>query len=273
MNATSGRAAQKADQATAEAGQSRVVGVLVAVGLIAYGVVHLAVTWVALQVAWGHAQKSANQQGAIAELASTPVGPPLLGILAVGFFALVLWRLMLALRGFTWLKKRRRTWKRLGSLGQAFVYGYLGVVSLKFALGSGSSSSGGGKGITERLMNNPVGQVLLIVVAACVMAVGIGLIVKGIRKSFKTELEGGGTALIRLGQIGYVAKGVAILVAGFLIGWATIKHHPGQAGGLDAAVHAIKNQTYGPVLLTVLAAGIACFGVYCFGWARRPRKS
>ena len=243
-----------------------------AVGLIAYGIVHLAVTWVALQVAWGHAQKSANQQGAIAELASTPVGPLLLWILAVGFFALVLWRLMLAFRGFTWLKKRRRTWKRIGSLGQAVVYGYLGVVSLKFALGSGSSS-GGGKGITERLMDNSLGRVLLLVVAACVMAVGIGLIVKGIRKSFKTELEGGGSALIRLGQIGYIAKGIAILIAGFLIGWATIKHHPGQAGGLDAAVHAIKNQPYGPVLLTVLAAGIACFGVYCFGWARRARKS
>lgn len=272
MNATAGRAVRKADQATAEAGQSRVVEVLVAVGLIAYGIVHLAVTWVALQVAWGHAQTSANQKGAISELASTPAGPLLLWILAVGFFALVLWRVMLAFRGFSWLKKRRRNWKRISSLGQAVVYGYLGVVSLKFALGSGSSSSGK-KGLTEQLMDNPAGQVLLLAVAAAVMAVGIGLIVKGIRKTFKTELAGGGPALIRLGQIGYIAKGIAILVAGFLISWATFKHHPGQAGGLDTAIHAIKNQPYGPVLLTVLAAGIACFGVYCFGWARRARRS
>lgn len=271
MNATVGRAARKADQATAEAGHSRVVEVLVAVGLIAYGIVHLAVAWVALQVAWGHAPTSANQQGAIAELARTPVGPPLLWALAVGFFALVLWRLMLGFRGFSWLSKQRRNWKRLASLGQAVVYGYLGVISLKYALGSGSSS-GGDKGLTARLMNNPIGQVLLLVVAAGIMAVGIGLMIKGGRRTFKTDLEGGGSGLVRLGQIGYIAKGIAILIVGFLIGWATIKHHPGQAGGLDSAVHAIKTQPYGPVLLTVLAAGIACFGVYCFGWARHARR-
>lgn len=271
MNATAGRAVRKADQATEEAGHSRVVEGLVAVGLIAYGIVHLAVTWVALQVAWGHAPTSANQQGAIAELAKTPVGLPLLWVLAVGFFALVLWRLMLAFRGFSWLSKQRRTWKRLGSLGQAVVYGYLGVICLKYALGSGSSS-GSDKGITERLMDNPAGRVLLLVVAAGVLAVGIGLMIRGGWRLFKTELEGGGTGLIRLGQIGYVAKGIAILIVGFLIGWATIKHHPGQAGGLDSAVHAVNTQPYGPVLLTVLAAGIACFGVYCFGWARHARR-
>ncbi|GAB3920072.1 hypothetical protein GCM10011575_35540 [Microlunatus endophyticus] len=272
MDASAHQAARKVDRATAEAGHSQAVAVLVAVGLIAYGIVHLTIAWVALQVAWGSASNSASQQGAIAELASTPVGPLLLWVLAVGFFALLLWRLMLAARGFSWLPRRRRTRKRIGSLGQAVVYGYLGVTSLKFAIGTGSSSSRS-KTITGQLMDNTAGRILLVVVAAGVVAVGIGLIVKGIRASFTTELEGGGRALVRLGQIGYIAKGIAFLIVGCLLALATIRHHPGQAGGLDAAVHAIKNQPYGPVLLTVLAAGIACFGVYCFGWARRARTS
>lgn len=111
-------------------------------------------------------------------------------------------------------------------------------------------------------------------VAAGVLAVGVGLLIKGVRKTFTVELEdGGGRALIKFGQVGYAAKGVAILIAGYLIGWATITHHPGQAGGLDAAVHAINSEPYSPVLLTVLAAGIACFGLYCFGWASRARRS
>lgn len=109
MNAAATRAAPRADRATAEAGQSRVVGVLVTVGLVAYGIVHLVVTWVALQVAWGHARTSASQQG---------------------------------------------------SIGQAVVYGYLGVISLKFAVGSGSS--GGSRSSTAHLINNPAGQVLLL---------------------------------------------------------------------------------------------------------------
>lgn len=106
MDVTATRAARRADRATTEAGQSRVVAILVTVGLVAYGIVHLVVTWAALQVAWGHAPTSASQQGAIAELARTPVGPVLLWILTVGFFALVLWRLILAWHGFSWLDRR-----------------------------------------------------------------------------------------------------------------------------------------------------------------------
>ena len=58
---------------------------LARVGLIAFGVVHLLVAWLALQLAWlGGGGESADQSGAMATLADSPVGKPLLWVIAVG---------------------------------------------------------------------------------------------------------------------------------------------------------------------------------------------
>jgi hypothetical protein len=40
---------------------------------------------------------------------------------------------------------------------------------------------------------------------------------------------------------------------------------------MDAALSTIRGQPFGAVLLTIMAAGIACFSVYCFFWARMAR--
>jgi len=37
-----------------------------------------------------------------------------------------------------------------------------------------------------------------------------------------------------------------------------------KARGLDAALEALRGQAYGAVLLTLVAVGIAAFGVFCF---------
>jgi hypothetical protein len=75
----------------------------------------------------------------------------------------------------------------------------------------------------------------------------------------------------RLGSVGYIAKGIALAIVGVLFGWAAFTYDPEKAGGMDAALATIKNQPAGTVLLVAMAVGIACFGVYCFAWARFAR--
>src|SRR3569833_3395905 len=65
-----------------QAGDSDALENLARVGLIAYGIVHLLVAWLALQLAWGGGGGSADQSGAMAALASKPFGKPLLWVLA-----------------------------------------------------------------------------------------------------------------------------------------------------------------------------------------------
>ncbi len=74
-----------------------------------------------------------------------------------------------------------------------------------------------------------------------------------------------------LGRLGYAAKGIAFAIAGGLFAWAAIDYDPSKAGGLDTAMRTLKDQPFGDVLLTMMAIGFACFGVYCFVWSRNAK--
>jgi hypothetical protein len=152
------------------------------------------------------------------------------------------------------------------------VYLVLGVSAVKVAIGSGSSSTNQQQTMSARLMEHGIGRVLIVVVGLAVVAVGIRQLHKAYKKKFTEDLVGGVShTTIRLGQLGYAAKGVAFIVVGVLFGWAAISYDPDKAGGLDAALHTIKQQPFGSVLLTVLALGIAAFGAYCFVWSRNAK--
>jgi hypothetical protein len=73
---------------------------------------------------------------------------------------------------------------------------------------------------------------------------------------------------IRLGRLGYIAKGVAFGIAGLLVISAAVKEDAARSNGLDGALHALAGKAYGQVLLLAVALGFAAFGVYCFFQSR-----
>lgn len=254
-------------KAAQEVRHSRPYELAITTGLIAYGVVHLLVAWIALQLAFGKSSQEASQQGALRELAGGPLGGVLLWVVAIGLFALVVWRVLELGWGHLDVEKK------VSSTGRAIVYLVLGVSAVKIAVGSGSSGSGQQKTVSARLMEHGAGRVLLVAVGIAIVALGCYHVYKAITKKFLEDLVGGVSDLtILLGRIGYVAKGIAFAVVGVLVGWAAIDYDPQKAGGLDSALHTIKEQPFGSVLLTVLAAGIAAFGGYCFIWSRNARR-
>jgi Domain of Unknown Function (DUF1206) len=75
----------------------------------------------------------------------------------------------------------------------------------------------------------------------------------------------------RLGQTGYIAKGVAFAIVGGLLGYAALSFNRGQEQGLDGAVQKILAQPYGKYLLTAVAIGFAAFGLYAMLQSRFRR--
>jgi hypothetical protein len=239
----------------------------ITVGLVAYGVVHLLIAWIALQLAFGRSSEEASQQGALRELADKPLGGMLLWVVAIGLFALVLWQVMELVWGH--LKPR----KMASSAGRAVVYLVLGISAVKVATGARSSSSGSQQTLSARLMEHGIGRAVVIAVGVVIVAIGCHQVYKGFTKKFTEDLVGGvSDTTILLGRVGFAAKGIAFVVVGALFGWAAIDYDPKKAGGLDTALHTIKEQPAGSVLLTVLAVGIAAFGAYCFSWSRNARR-
>jgi hypothetical protein len=259
------------DQA-AQVAESRWFERGVRVGLVAYGVIHLLIAWLALQLAFGERAGAASQQGAMHELAQQPLGAVLLWLLCLGFVCLVGWQLVEAVSGHTKHEGFTLIRKRVGSAGRVVVYAVLAFSAARTALGEPSSSSQ--DHLTAQVMRLPLGPLLVGAGGAAVIALGGYLAYKGLSRKFEDDLEPGatsgasGSAAVRLGQVGYPAKGVAFGAVGLLFVIAAFTVDPDKAGGLDVALRSLIEQSLGPWVLAAVAVGIGCFGVYCFFWAK-----
>ncbi|WP_138734139.1 DUF1206 domain-containing protein [Modestobacter excelsi] len=266
------------------AGNSDALENLARVGLIALGIVHLLVAWLALQLAWGGGGGTADQSGAMATLASKPFGKGLLWVLAVGLIALALWQLAEVLRWTPRLRgsgdaKKKATGKIVKSVAKAVVYVFLAVTAIRFATGGGQSSGQQQQSAVAGVFSWPAGRFLVGVAALVVIGVGVYHVRKGVTKHFMKEIDtaqataGQRQVIERLGLVGYPAKGVALALVGGLIGWAAITFDPAKASGLDGAMRTLLDAPFGKALLTVVALGIAAFGVFCLFRARYPERT
>lgn len=270
-------AASDAKDGARQVKQSDALTWLVRVGLVAYGVVHVLIGWLAVELALGDADAAPDKGGALHQLADTPVGKPLLWVLALGFAALVIWQVAEAAIGHEDQRGAKRTAERLLSVGKAAIYGFLGWSSANIAAGGGSGGASE-ETMTARLMAQPAGEVLVGAVGAAILGLGVALVWFGLTERFKDDLDGGttgheGRAITLLAKVGYTAKGIAFGVLGVLFVIAAIEHDPQKGGGLDDALKTMLAQPYGPALVTAVGAGIAAFGVYCFARARHTQQT
>ena len=267
-------AGDKAEQV----GDSKALEVLARVGLVAYGVVHFLLGWLALQIAWGlSGRQSADTSGAMKTLADQPFGQVLLWLVAVGLAALALWQASAVIWGYRNLEGAERVRKQITSGAKAVVFAALGYSAGAAALGAGSSSAQSQQQATSGVLGWPGGRVIVIVAGLVIIGVGVAAIVKGVKKSFAEEIDTSPlsptlrTAVARLGQVGYIAKGLALGVVGGLLSYATLTFDPQKAQGLDGAMHTILAQPFGRFLLTAVALGFAAFGLFAILQSRYRR--
>lgn len=247
-------------------------------GFVVYGVIHLALAWLALQIAFGHHKSNASSTGAIQTLARQPFGEFLVWLIAIGMFVLTLWRLLEAWVGHEYYDSGKKWRKKAVSLGKAIIYGAVGVSALGVALHSGGGGKKGGKSgtdsFTAKIMDLPFGQVLVAGVGLAIIGYGVNMAYRGWTEKFLEHLDAEGkasdasTAYRWVGKVGYIAKGAAVAAVGGLFLYAAITHNAKKSGGLDQALGKIAGEPYGQLLLTLIAAGIACYGLFCFARAR-----
>lgn len=248
-------------------------GILVGItrmGFIGYGLLHLAIAWLAVQIALGNTATSGDQSGALGTLAAQPFGRFLLVLIIVGLCAMTIWQGLLAAVGHREKHGRSRVMERVASAARAIVYAALAFTAGKVLVGAKTSSGDQQQNATAGIMAKPAGQFLVGLVGLVVVAVGVGLIYYGWKRKFEDKLLIGQMSqrvrqlAQRLGQVGYVAKGVAFTIVGILLLDAAVTHNPAKSRGLDAALHALVHQPFGVFLLIAVGVGFAAFGVYCF---------
>lgn len=236
------------------------------VGMFAYGVVYLIVAWLAGHLALGDPAGSASGSGALKEVAQQPLGSVALWLAAGGFAALVVWEVCQAIGGHRSEKGVRRWAGRSGSAGRAVVFGVLAVLAVRTVTGGGGSDGGGAKGITAEVMSRPLGTAMVVAIGAGIAVVGVVSIHKAVTDRWRKELDAEGQTgavsgpVAVLARAGYLSRGVAFLVLAGLFAWAGLTHDADKSGGLDQAIVRFRDEPYGPWLILVIAAGLACYG-------------
>lgn len=239
------------------------------------GLLHVLVGSIALQLAMGRGGQ-ADAGGAMAQLASQQAGTLLLWSCFAACVALSLWQIGNAVFSFGHLPTGKKLGKKLGAGGQAAVFALLAVTLASFAIGAGKESAKSTSDLTVSVIETPGGAVLLVVVGAAVAAAGIVFAVRGFRRSFEKDLRlpspsRGRSLVTGLGVVGYIAKGIALLLVGLLIIIATATAHPQESTGLDGGLKALREQPYGLYMLAVMGAGLGCYGLYLMVKAKIAR--
>ena len=275
---TASHAGHAAADAARDTTDNKYFQLLGRVGLAAFGLVHFTIAYLAVRVALGAGGAKADKGGALATIAAQPGGRALLWAVTAGLAMLVLWRLGEATVGLRWVQPRhKRIRKRVESALTAVVFGVLAVSAGKLAAGRGAGSDTQQRAFTARVLALPLGQLMVGAVGLVALAFAASQVYRGVRKKFVEDLDlltaspTARNAAVRLGQVGYPALGIAYAIIGILIITMAVTYRPNKPVGLDAALTTLAAQPYGTILLLLVAAGLACFGVYCLFDARYRR--
>ena len=259
-----------------QAANSGAINKAARVGFVAKGLVYALIGLLAVQVAFGESEQT-DQKGAMQSVAEKPGGSVVLWLMVLGFVGYALWRFSEAAWGRRdETDEKKRTVKRVGSALNGLVYLGFGILALK-TVTAGSSGGNTGSDVTATVLKWPGGQTLVFIGGLVVIAIAVALTARGLKTDFEKHLDTGRmspttfTAVRRLGQVGYVARGVVFGLVGIFVCKAAMDYQPDKASGFDVALKSIAGAPFGQFLLVVAALGLICFGVYCLAEARYRR--
>jgi hypothetical protein len=257
-------------QAASRANDHPALAAAARAGFVTSGVLHLLIGWITLQVAFGGGGgRNADQSGALSSLAGNGLGKALLWVAVVGFLGLAVWQLTEAVVGGPGSSEAS---DRAKAAGKAVVYAFLAWTSFSFARGKGKDSGNQTVDFTSKLMDKPGGRILVVLIGLGIIGVAAYHVHKGWTRKFLQDLrDHPGTWATRAGQVGYIGKGIALAVVGFLFAAAGLHKKASEASGLDGALKSLRDESFGPVLLVVIAIGFAAYGLYSFARAKHAK--
>lgn len=258
------------------------VVMLARLGYAARGVVYVIVGILAARVAMGERSQVEGTRGALAEIIEKPFGRVMLGIVALGLFGYALWRLVQAAldpehKG----SDGKGTVKRLGYALSGIVHAGLALTAARMVTGSSSGGGGGSQTTTwtARLMEAPAGRWLVALVGLGFAAYGIYQFYRAAKSDLAKRLDLGKMRVrtremaIRAARAGVAARGVVFLLIAYFLARAAITYDPAEARGLQGALEALRDASYGPWLLGIVALGLIGYGLFEIVKARYRRIS
>jgi len=239
-------------------------------GLACRGVMYILIAWIATRISSGQGGE-ADRQGALMGLAVRPWTRPTLIALAVGFAGYAAWRLVQAFfdpeREATGDKK----WvKRVAYAARGMFYLYLSWSSLHMAItvSSKGSSNQQAQRATSKLLTIPMGRWWVAAVGIAFLSAAGYNAYRVITAKYRKEMKERKMTpnerrwLTVMASIGLTARTVTFTLIGIFFLIAAKDADPNRSVGLDGALNKIASAPGGRLGLSLIAVGLAAFGVF-----------
>ncbi|HEY0043683.1 MAG TPA: DUF1206 domain-containing protein [Allosphingosinicella sp.] len=190
--------------------------------------------------------------------------------MAIGFLGYGIWRLSeAAVDSEGHGHDAKGTAVRVGGAVSGVLHFFLAFVALKLALGSGGSGGGGTQQGAATALGLPGGQVVLLVAALALAAVGAYQLIKAAKAGFTRTLDPEASRqawVVALGRAGYAARGIVFLLMGWFFFSAAREDQASEAGGIAEVLDSLPS-----TVQLLVAAGLLLFGCFSFVEARYRR--
>jgi Domain of Unknown Function (DUF1206) len=244
-------------------------------GLVAQGVSFGLVAVLAIELALGQGGKATDREGALQTIAHNGVGRIIVFVLGIGFGAYALWRLSQVFLGHD-VEDRgaKEKWgKRLSSLGKAAIYGSLCWFAFSILLGK---HSGGNKEqeATRGILGWPGGRWIVYGIALGIAGAALWNFYRAVSGKYKDSLKKGQMSArelqwtTRIAFVGLMSRAVVFGLISWFFVKAAADYDPNRARGLDGALRKLAHAPYGTALLSIVAAGLFAYGLFCLIQAR-----
>ncbi len=249
-------------------------------GLVARGLLYGVVAVLAVRVAQGHQEVHPDKQGALQTVVRQPLGRVLVLLLAIGFAGYALWRFVEAAVGPPDEPDGRKAkFKRVGYAARGALYTFFSASAVRLFIWSNRAAVDENPEVdwTARVLDWPGGTWVVQAVGLGIVGAGLYIGWRGLSGKFRKRLKAlemgkAEQGWVRgIGTVGNVARMLVALVIGVFLIVAARQHDPGQAVGIDGALKRLADRSFGPVLLVLVAAGLAAYGLYSLAEARYRR--
>lgn len=276
-----GKIAREAKQNARQVANNEWSRKLARLGFATKGLVYILIGGLAVMVALGQGGETTDRKGAVTLLQDQPFGNLLLILVTIGLFGFALWEFIAAIfdtegKG----SEPKGIASRLGYAGVGISYAGLGLAALQLVLGAGSAgqnSDATAQDWTARLLNWPFGTFLVILAGLAIIGFGLFRFYKIIKGKFEENLELGQMKeqtrqiVCWLARFGLGAQGIVFGLIGVFLIVAALQHNPGEARGLGGTLQKLAEQSYGPILLGIVAFGLVAYGLFSLFEARYHR--
>lgn len=239
-------------------------------GIGARAAIYLILAWLACDIAaLGRAPAQTSGTGALQEVARQYGGALLLTVLAGGLAAYGVWRVVQAIATPSRRHRGRVDLERVGWLTIAIIYFALAGQAVKLIAGeSGGVSTSSPKPYVAHALGWPGGPELVGLAGAVLVVGGVALAAWGIMHRYEAQLDLSHVkrhwrAVVRVtGAVGELTRGVLVASVGALTINAAVDDDPGKAKSIDQTLRSLAHDRLGPTVVSLVALGLFCFGVY-----------